>query len=87
MTAPALSHEVAALKEIVCKHDAFIDGNGTKGAKERIGLLEQSVLRIESSVNRISNYMIMLIVTIGGSVAVWFITTEMPKIIADLEKK
>lgn len=79
--------EFAALKDVVCKHDDFIDGNGNKGAKTRIELLEESVRRIEKSIEKMNDRIVMLIITIGGSVAIWFITNEMPKIIADLERK
>lgn len=87
MASTVINQEVAALKDLVCKHDTFIDGNGVKGAKTRITELETAVNRIEKTLDKLSDRIVMLIITIGGSVAIWFITAEMPKIIASIEKK
>ena len=73
---------LAQLQEKVCEHDRFIDGNGMPGAKVRIALLEDGVDRIETSITRMTNWFIGLIITIGGSVAIWFITQQLPKITA-----
>jgi hypothetical protein len=39
----------ARMKGLRCgEHDAFIDGNGHPGAKQRLGLLEKSVAELEN---------------------------------------
>jgi hypothetical protein len=64
------------------EHDKFINGNGAPGAKQRLALLEDSVDRIELSMARMTNWFIGLIITIGGSVAIWFLTQQLPKLAA-----
>lgn len=84
---PLHSQQLKDLESEVKEHDEFINGNGKAGAKQRLGLLEDSVDRIEASIASMNRWIIGLIITIGGSVAVWFITTELPKIVTHVETK
>jgi hypothetical protein len=70
------------LKNMVCEHDKFIDGNGSLGAKTRLVLLEDSVERIEASISSMTHWFMGLIATICAGGLIWFLTTQLPKIAA-----
>jgi ABC-type siderophore export system fused ATPase/permease subunit len=76
------SSRMKRIEDCQDEHDKFINGNGSPGAKARLALLEDSVERIETSMSRMTNWFIGLIITIGGSVAIWFLTQQLPKLAA-----
>ena len=68
------------LADKVCEHDQWIDGNGQPGAKTRLALLEQQFEAIEKKLDKLTNAMWTLALSIGGGVAVWFFTKVLPAI-------
>jgi len=56
----------------------FVNGNGKKGAKERLGLLERDVDEIKSNINKSTGAIITAAVTLIVGVLLWIFTTLIP---------
>jgi hypothetical protein len=74
--------EFNEVKSDVSRHDQFINGNGTKGAKERLTLIENTLERLDHNINKAVNWIVGLAITVIGAVIIWFFTTILPKIVS-----
>lgn len=78
-TNAVLNQHVEELKRQVDAHDLFIDGNGKPGAKERLGLIESSIMQMQKSVNWVLGLLVSFI-TIAAGITIWFITDVLPEL-------
>ena len=81
-----LETRMQANEKQVADHDEWINGNGKEGAKTRLATLEKGLGRIEEQLNKITNWIIGLFVTLIGGFLMYFFTSLLPQIITDLGK-
>ena len=72
--------EFNEMKSDVKKHDEFINGNGKKGAKERLSLIEDNLFEIKEMLKWLRGAVTGLLLTVVGAVIVWLVLTGIPKI-------
>jgi len=75
----AQTDDIKKLKEDVCEHDKFINGNepsGRDGARSRLITVEDAIKRWTAA----SNWIIGACVTIITGVIVWLLTSVFPNI-------
>jgi HAMP domain-containing protein len=78
---PSLAgHEqrITSLETDVCRHEAFITGNGSIGAKTEIELLKTAVGDIKDSFKGVQKALWALAASVIGAVIIWLITVYFP---------
>ena len=69
---------IASLETDVCRHEAFITGNGSIGAKTEIVILKQAVEEIKGSMKGVQKALWGLAASVIGAVIIWLITVYFP---------
>ncbi len=69
---------IADLETDVCRHEAFIVGNGNAGAKTEIIMLKQAVEDIKGSMKGVQKALWGLVASVIGAVIIWLITVYFP---------
>lgn len=74
------SHEkrIGDLESDVCRHEVFIVGNGSIGAKTDLELLKTAVKEIRESMKHVTTALYTLAASIIGAIIIWFITVYLP---------
>jgi len=75
-----------AIEKQVEDHSEWINGNGKAGAKTRLATLENGFGRIENLLNKLTGWLIGLVITLVGGFLMWFLTNLLPEITAHLGK-
>ena len=85
--------ELKELKVQVSEHEIFINGNGKKGAKERMATieLEQSNIKddikeIKDGVNKAVGWIVGAAITFIVGLLIWLFSIVLPSILAHLAK-
>ncbi len=72
--ATVTAEQFATLKQKVCEHEIWIDGNGKEGAKTRLKTVEDATRAIEKKIDRMTGWLAGLIASVLGSILIWMIT-------------
>ncbi len=69
---------IASLETDVCRHEAFIVGNGSVGAKTEIIILKQAVEEIKGGIKGVQKALWGVAASVIGAVIIWLITVYFP---------
>ncbi|MFA5714408.1 MAG: hypothetical protein WC998_01535 [Candidatus Paceibacterota bacterium] len=69
---------ITSIENDICRHESFITGNGSIGAKTDIELLKTAVNDIKDSFKGVQKALWALAASVIGAVIIWLITIYFP---------
>jgi hypothetical protein len=80
----SIEARLPGIEKQVDDHSEWINGNGKVGAKTRLATLENGFQRIEGLLNKLTGWLIGLVITLVGGFLMWFLTNLLPQITAHI---